>query len=42
MVQLNPIPAFNAKKVPVPFDTKIFTEISVQMVSAVYLHILPF
>ena len=42
MVQRNPIPAFNEKKIPVPFDTKIFTEISVQMVSALYLHILPF
>ena len=42
MIQLNPIPAFIAKKVPVRFDTKIFTEISVQMVSALYLYILPF
>ena len=31
VVQLNPIPVFGAKKIPVPFDGK---EISVQMVSA--------
>ena len=33
MVQLNPVPVFGAKKIPVPFDG-IFTEISVQMLSA--------
>ena len=31
VVQLNPIPVFGAKKIPVPFDGN---EISVQMVSA--------
>ena len=34
MVQLNPVPVFGAKKIPLTFDGNLITAIPVQMVSA--------